>query len=158
MNFLEQESMIKLIDTILTNYDDSDRMFNIAFDLCEFIEHNEKYNINKLEYNDYTDVEEKLQNYLSDIEKNYNEKLGGLMTGRLIRVCERCGCEVVYDDLEDFVSRNYDCACLVCDEDLYLHETKLIPKEEVKMFISEEDKEYYLKHGYLPSKFDEVTV
>jgi len=159
MNFNEQKTMVMLIDNVLSNIYNTDDMFNIGFRLCEILEYNsKKYNINKLEYNDYIDVEEKLQNYLSDIEKNYNEKLGGLMTGKLIRVCKRCGCEVVYDDLEDFVSKDYDCACLVCDEDLDLWETELVPKEEVKMFVNEEDKNYYLKNGYLPSKFDKVTV
>lgn len=159
MNFSEQKTMVMLIDDVLSNMYNTDNMYNIGFRLCEILEYNsEKYNINKLEYNDYIDVEEKLEHYMIDIEKNIYEKNCGVITGELVRVCERCGCEVVYDDLEDYVSKGYDCACLVCDEDLYLHETKLVPKEKVKMFVNEEDKKYYLKNGYLPSKFDKVTV
>ena len=81
-----------------------------------------------------------------------------LITGEAIRVCGKCSCEVVYDDWGDYVSPNYDCACLNCDEDLDFWETKIVKKDEVKRFISDEDKEYYLKNGYLPSKFDEITL
>lgn len=74
------------------------------------------------------------------------EKIG-LITGKLVRVCNRCECEVVYDEYS-----NYDCTCLVCDEDLDFWETKLITKESVKMFITEEDKKHYIEHGHLPNE------
>ena len=78
------------------------------------------------------------------------DEIIGIVNGKLIRVCNRCKCEVVYDDWGDLVSPNYDCACLVCDEDLDFSETKLIERTFVMMFITEEDKEYYLEHGHLP--------
>ena len=81
----------------------------------------------------------------------YEEVTKGLLTGEKVRVCARCGCEVVYDDWGDYVSPNYDCACLNCDEDLDFWETTLISKDKVKRFITEKDKEYYLKNGYLPT-------
>lgn len=40
----------------------------------------------------------------------------------MLRVCKRCGDDVVYYD----VSAGYSCACLECDEDLYLFETMLV--------------------------------
>lgn len=72
-----------------------------------------------------------------------------ILTGNLVRVCSRCGCEVVFDDSGDFVTPSYDCACLVCDEDMDLWETCLVPKDEVRLFISSEDKEYYRKFGHI---------
>ena len=72
-----------------------------------------------------------------------------------VRVCNRCDCEVVFDD--DLVSKgepnNYDCACLNCDEDLWFFETHLSRKENVELFgrfISDEDKKYYNENGCLP--------
>lgn len=71
-----------------------------------------------------------------------------------VRVCDKCKCEVVFDD--DLVTKNYeeniynyDCACLVCDEDLDLWETSMVQKDEVKMLINDKHKKYYKEHGYL---------
>lgn len=66
----DKATMCKLINSILNNSDGSNEMFEIGYHLCELLENNsEKYGINKLEYNDYTDVEDKLENYLSDMEE-----------------------------------------------------------------------------------------
>lgn len=58
-----------------------------------------------------------------------------------VRVCSRCGCEVVFDD--DLVTNgyeediyNYDCACINCDEDLELWETELVQKDELKIMLN----------------------
>ena len=60
-----------------------------------------------------------------------------------VRVCSRCKCQVS----NDFVTDGYDCACLVHDEDLDWWETELVPKDEVKLFITDDDKKHYRKHG-----------
>lgn len=86
------------------------------------------------------------------------------MKNKQIRVCSRCKCEVVFD--EDLVtngyedeSYNYYCVCLVHDEDLDLWETELVSEKDVVKFVTDEDKDYYRKHGYLPiSKFEEVEI
>lgn len=85
------------------------------------------------------DYYEKVMNHI-DIEKKY------------VRVCNRCGYEVVFDDdLVSYESDNeYGCACLNHDEDLWFFETSLVPKRDVVKFISEEDKEYFRKHYCLP--------
>lgn len=80
------------------------------------------------------------------------EERMGIISGKLIRVCNKCGCEVVYDDWGDYVNPNYNCACLVCDEDLDLWETKLVTKDLVKMFITTNDINYYMRNGHLPNK------
>lgn len=73
----------------------------------------------------------------------------GIMKGELIRVCNRCKCEVIFDDWGEYVTPNYDCACLVCDEDMDLWETCLVPKDEVRLFITDEDKKHYKKFGHI---------
>jgi len=81
-----------------------------------------------------------------------DEEMIGIFNGELIRVCKRCKSEVVYEDFGELVSRDYDCACLVCDEDLYDCETELVKKEDVNLFITWEDKNYYIEHGHLSMK------
>lgn len=64
----EKTSIEEMINIMLELYDGEDILFNLLFYMMMFLEINhERYNITKLDEN-YT-VDEKLENYLVDIQK-----------------------------------------------------------------------------------------
>ena len=68
INCFEKTSIEEMISIMLEIYDGKDILFNLLFYMMMFLEINyERYNINKLD--ESYDVEEKLENYLSDIEE-----------------------------------------------------------------------------------------
>lgn len=112
----------------------------------------EDYNKNYI-HKHYNDIDDEIWMMKNDYYGKIMDVLGDI--GRT-RVCNRCGCEVVYED--DLVTKgydnrlyNYDCACIVCDDDLDLWETSLVPNERAKQ-ITENDKNEYRKNGCLSIK------
>ena len=135
--------MNKIKETIKGIYRENNMLVFIVEDEYYLIELLENYSKDYI-HKHFDNKNDEVWIYDKDLKGNLLKEIGDI--GRTW-VCCHCGCEVSFD--KELISKDYDCACLNCDEDLYNHETSLIPNERVNRFINDFDKLNYKKYGYI---------
>lgn len=123
--------MNKIKESIKGIYRENDMLVFIVEDEYYLIELLENYSKDYI-HKHFDNKNDEVLVYDKELKGNLLKEIGDI--GRTW-VCKKCGCEVVFN--KELVSKDYDCACLNCDEDLYNHETSLIPNERVVKFREE---------------------